>query len=90
MHCLVVTIYYCVDNHFTSFAAALLLAMLYNEFCSIICAIHRKNSLVMNIGHRKTEKFDISTLLVLSHQDKIRHYLVYFLYLLGANQAHSL
>ena len=74
MHCLVATIFYCVDNYFTSFVAVLLLlAMVYNEFYYIICAIHRKNSLlcildqllisasfqVMNIGYQKTEKFDI-------------------------------
>ena len=47
MHCLVVTIFYCVDNHFTSFVAILLLlTMVYNEFYYIICAIHRKNSLL--------------------------------------------
>ena len=73
MHCLVVTIFYCVDNHFTSFIAILLLTIVYNEFYYIICAIHGKNSLLcildwlsvsasfqtMNIGYRKTEKFDI-------------------------------
>ena len=37
MHCLVVTIFYYVDNHFTSFfAILLLLTMVYNEFHYII------------------------------------------------------
>ena len=45
MHCLVVTIFYYVDNHFTSFVGILLLlTMVYNEFYYIICAIHGKNS----------------------------------------------
>ena len=73
MHCLVVTIFYCVDNHFTSFVIVLLLlAMVYNEFCY---PIYRKNNLlcisdrlsvlatfqIMNIGYWKAEKFDIGT-----------------------------
>ena len=47
MHYLVVTIFYCADNHFTSFVAILLLStpMVYNEFY-YICAIHGKNSLL--------------------------------------------
>ena len=33
MHCLVVTIFYCVNNHFTSFVTILLLlTMVYDEF----------------------------------------------------------
>ena len=45
MHCLVVTIFYYVDNHFTSFVGILLLlTMVYNEFYYIICAIHGKSS----------------------------------------------
>ena len=37
MHCLVVAIFYCVDNHFTSFVAILLLlTMVYNELYFII------------------------------------------------------
>ena len=74
MHCLVVTIFYCVDNHFV--AILLLLIMAYNEFYYIICAIHVKNSLLcisdwllvsasMNIRYRKMEKFDIGTLLII-------------------------
>ena len=43
-HCLVVTIFYCVDNHFTSFVAILLLLTM--DFYYIICAIHRKNNLL--------------------------------------------
>ena len=51
MHCLVVTSFYCVDNHFTSFVAILLLLiMVYNEFYYIICAIDGKKQLVMYIG----------------------------------------
>ena len=47
MHCLVVAIFYCVDNHFTSFVAnLLLLTMVYNESYCVICAIHGKNSLL--------------------------------------------
>ena len=77
MHCLVVTIFYCVDNHFTSFVAILLLlTMIYNEFYYIICAIHGKNSLLCtyigsaigigfflnnDIGYRKIEKFYIGS-----------------------------
>ena len=39
--------FYCVVNHFTSVVAVLLLlAMVYNEFCYITCAIHGKNSLL--------------------------------------------
>ena len=75
MHCLVATIFYCVDNYFTSFVAVLLLlAMVYNEFYYIICAIHRKNSLlcildqllisasfqVMNIGFFSSNEYRIS------------------------------
>ena len=78
MHCLVVTTFYCVDNHFTSFVAILLLlTMVYNEFCYIICVIHGKNSILdwlsvlayfqtMNIGYRKMEKIDISIPLIRS------------------------
>ena len=47
MHCLVVTIFYCVDNHFTSFVVILLLlAMVYNEFLSY----YMGKQLVMYIG----------------------------------------
>ena len=47
MHCLVVTILCCVDDHFTSFVTVLLLllTMVCSEFCCIICAVPRKNSL---------------------------------------------
>ena len=74
MHCLVVTIFYCVDNHFTSFVAILLLlTMVYNEFLLYyMCNTWEKQLvmyiglaigifLTMNIGYRKTEKFDIGT-----------------------------
>ena len=37
MHCLVVTIFYCVDNHFV--AILLLLTLVNNEFYYIICAM---------------------------------------------------
>ena len=47
MHCLVVTIFYCADNHFASYVAILLLlTVVYKEFYYIICAIHGKNSLL--------------------------------------------
>ena len=46
MHCLVVTILCCVDDHFTSFVTfLLLLTMVCSEFCCVICAVPRKNSL---------------------------------------------
>ena len=74
MHCLVVTIFYCVDKHFTSFVAILLLlTMVYNELYYIIYAIHGKTACyVYRIGYRyrllfkqcgywKTKKFDIGT-----------------------------
>ena len=70
MHCLVITIIYCVDNRFTSFfAILLLLTMVYNEFYYIICAIHgllyiyildrlsvSASFQTMNIGYRKNGK----------------------------------
>ena len=46
MHCLIVIILCCVDDHFTSFVAVLLLlTMVCSEFCRVICAVPRKNSL---------------------------------------------
>ena len=82
MHCLVVTIFYCIDNHFTSFVAILLLlTMVYNEFYYILyvqymgktaCYVYRIGYQyrlffkIMSIGYRKTENFDIGTPLVLS------------------------
>ena len=33
MHCLIVTILCCVDDHFTSFVAIVLLTMVCSEFC---------------------------------------------------------
>ena len=46
MPCLIVTILCCVDDHFTSFVAVLLLlTMVYSEFCRFICAVPRTISL---------------------------------------------
>ena len=46
-NCLTVTILCCVDDHFTSFVAVLLLlTMVCSEFRPIICAVPRKNSLL--------------------------------------------
>ena len=68
MHCLIVTILCCVDDHFTSFVAVLLLlTMVCSEFCPVICAVPRKNSLScisdrlsisasLNIGYQKNIK----------------------------------
>ena len=51
MHCLVVTIFYCVDNHFTSFVAILLLlTMVYNEFLLYYMCNTWEKQLVMYIG----------------------------------------
>ena len=47
MNCLIVTILCCVDDHFTSFVAVLLLlTMISSEFCPVICAVPRRNSLL--------------------------------------------
>ena len=49
MHCLIVTVLCCVDDHFTSFIAVLLLlpmAMVYSEFCRVLCAVPRKTCTV--------------------------------------------
>ena len=45
--CLIVTILCCVNDHFTSFVVVvlLLLTMVCSEFCCVICAVPRKNSL---------------------------------------------
>ena len=46
MQCLIVTILCCVDDRFVVlFAVLLLLTMVYSEFCRVICAVPRKNSL---------------------------------------------
>ena len=51
MHCLVVTIFYCVDNHFTSFVVnLLLLTMVYNEFLLYYMCNTWEKELVMYIG----------------------------------------
>ena len=73
MHCLVITIFYCVDNHFTSFVAnLLLLTMVYNVqymgkqlVMYIGLAIGIRFFLTMNIGYWKMEKIDIGTPLVI-------------------------
>ena len=63
MHCLVVTIFYCVDNHYTSLVVILLLlAMVYNEFCYIICVIHSKKQIgsAVDIGFFSNNEYRIS------------------------------
>ena len=54
MQCLIVTILCCVDDHFTSFVAVLLLlTMVCSEFCPVICAVPRKTAYhVYRIGYR--------------------------------------
>ena len=77
MHCLVVTNFCCVDNHFTSFIAILLLLtmnfiILYVQYMGkTACYVYRISHwyrLFSNNGYRKMEKFDIGTPLIVGYK----------------------
>ena len=52
MHCLVVTIFYCVDNHVT-------VILLLTEFYYIVCVIHGKTACYSQIiAHEGTDYYE--------------------------------